>query len=287
MSLPLKRVLVTGATGTIGRALLSELGSQIQIRAFSRRATSGDYSAEIESMDGDLADVHALEKALVGVDTVFLLWPFLTVDAARPVIETIGSRAKKIVYLSTAAAGDPEDRALNPISAAHYAVEQMIEATDAEWAIVRPTAFASNPLIFWSEQIKSTQSVSWPFPNAKLSLIHESDVAAVVAKGILSDDLVGQRRVITGPESLSQKAELDIIGHELGLPLVYNELSKNQAREQMLSWGMPDAIVNGVLGYWERRTWTAEPVNNAVLDITGRPAQTFATWARENVQKFS
>jgi uncharacterized protein YbjT (DUF2867 family) len=287
MSLSLKRVLVTGATGTIGRAVLSQLDSQIQIRAFSRHATSGDYSAEIESMDGDLADVHALEKALVGVDTVFLLWPFLTVDAARPVIETIGSRAKKIVYLSTATAGDPEDRALNPISAAHYAIEQMIEETDAQWVIVRPTAFSSNPLIFWSGQIKSTQSVSWPFPNAKLSLIHESDVAAVVAKGILSDDLVGQRRVITGPESLSQKAELDIIGHELGLPLVYNELSTNQAREQMLSWGMPDAIVNGVLGYWERRTLTAEPVNNAVLDITGRPAQTFATWARENVQKFS
>jgi uncharacterized protein YbjT (DUF2867 family) len=287
MSLSLKRVLVTGATGTIGRAVLSQLDSQIQIRAFSRHATSGDYSAEIESMDGDLADVHALEKALVGVDTVFLLWPFLTVDAARPVIETIGSRAKKIVYLSTATAGDPEDRALNPISAAHYAIEQMIEETDAQWVIVRPTAFSSNPLIFWSGQIKSTQSVSWPFPNAKLSLIHESDVAAVVAKGILSDDLVGQRRVITGPESLSQKAELDIIGHELGLPLVYNELSKNQAREQMLSWGMPDAIVNGVLGYWERRTLTAEPVNTAVLDITGRPAQTFATWARENVQKFA
>ncbi|MFT4439073.1 NAD(P)H-binding protein [Caballeronia sp. 15715] len=287
MSLSLKRVLVTGATGTIGRAVLSQLDSQIQIRAFSRRATSGDYSAEIESMDGDLADVHALEKALVDVDTVFLLWPFLTVDAARPVIETIGSRAKKIVYLSTATAGDPEDRALNPISAAHYAIEQMIEETDAQWVIVRPTAFSSNPLLFWSGQIKSTQSVSWPFPNAKLSLIHESDVAAVVAKGILSDDLVGQKRVITGPESLSQKAELDIIGRELGLPLVYNELSKNQAREQMLSWGMPDAIVIGVLGYWERRTLTAEPVNNAVLDITGRPAQTFATWARENVQKFS
>jgi uncharacterized protein YbjT (DUF2867 family) len=122
-----QRVLVTGATGKIGRAVLSELAPHVQVRAFSRNAASAGLPEGIDAAEGDLTDVGAVVRVLADVDAVFLLWPFLTAEGAKPVVEAIAGHAKRVVYLSTAGAGDQADRASNPISATHHAVEQLIE----------------------------------------------------------------------------------------------------------------------------------------------------------------
>lgn len=281
-----RRILVTGATGNIGRRIVAELAPHVTVRAFSRNAGSVGLPAEVETVDGDLTDADALSSALSEVDAVFLLWPFLSADAAAAVVEVIGRHGKPVVYLSTAGAGDPEDRAANPISGTHYAVEQLIELAVPAWTIVQPTSFASNVLTFWAAQIAGGGTVRWPFADTRLSVIHDGDIAAVVARTMLAEEFVGRRLLLTGPAILTPRDEIAIIGSVIGRDVAFEQMTPADAREQMLAWGMPGPIVDGVLGYWAKRVAEPEPINDLVTAITGAPARTFEAWAIENRAKF-
>jgi uncharacterized protein YbjT (DUF2867 family) len=281
-----RRILVTGATGNIGRRIITELRPHVSVRALSRNAGSAGLLPDVEIVEGDLTNTDALSRALVDVDAVFLLWPFLSAETAAPVIEVIGRQAIPLVYLSTAGAGDPEDRAANPISGMHYALEQLIESAILAWTMVRPTSFASNALTFWGAQIASGATVRWPFANTRLSVIHDGDIAAVVAKALLGGGFVGGRLLITGPTVLTPREEIATIGRVIGRDVAFEQMTPGDAREQMLLWGMPGPIVDGVLGYWAKRSAEPEPINGLVAEITGTPARTFEAWAIENRAKF-
>jgi uncharacterized protein YbjT (DUF2867 family) len=280
-----KRVLVTGATGNIGRKLLAELGPHVVARAYSRGAETAGLPGGVEISEGDLGDVGAFTKALENVDAVFLLWPFLPVEQASAIVEAIAQHGKPLVYLSAASAGDPVDREANPITAAHYAVEQLIEERVKDWTIVRPTAFASNTRLFWAGQVREGV-LRWPLPTTKLSVIHDGDIAAVIARVILTGAYHGEKLLISGPEQLTPVEELEAIGRAIGRPLRFEELSVEASRAQMLGWGLPAAIADGVLGYWSRRVNDPEPVTNTIEEVTGVKARTFAEWAEENAAAF-
>jgi uncharacterized protein YbjT (DUF2867 family) len=281
-----RRILVTGATGNIGRRVVTELTPHVTVRALSRNAGSACLPPDVEIIEGDLTSIAALSRALVDVEAVFLLWPFLSAEAAAPVIEVIGRQAIPLVYLSTAGAGDPEDRAANPISRMHYAVEQLIELAVPVWTMVRPTSFASNVLTFWAAQIASGATVRWPFANTRLSVIHDGDIGAVVAKALLGGGFLRKKLLLTGPGVLTPREEIAIIGRVIGRDVAFAEMAPEAAREQMLGWGMPSPIVEGVLGYWAKRVAEAEPITDLVAEITGFSARTFEEWVKDNRSKF-
>jgi uncharacterized protein YbjT (DUF2867 family) len=280
------RILITGATGKIGGRVLGGLDASVSVRAFSRNANAADLPDHIETMEGDLTDIAALETALIGIDCVFLLLPFLTAEQARPVVDAIARHGTRIVYLSTAGAGDPADRTSNPISATHYAVEQMIEQSIEKWTMVRPTSFASNTLMFWTDQVQGGDTVYWPLTSARLSVIHDGDIAAVITKVLIDTAYIGQRLLITGPAAITPADELAAIGAALDKSLTLVELPTQTAREHMLKSGMPAPIVDGVLGYWTRRTTEPEITTLTIDSVLGRPAQSFEVWANENASKF-
>jgi uncharacterized protein YbjT (DUF2867 family) len=286
MSQEKQRVLITGATGKVGGAVFSELDTTLPIRVFSRTAEAADFPVGTEIVQGDLTDTPVFAKALSNVDTVFLLWPFPSAEKALPVIKAIAQSGARVVYLSTAGANDPTDRTNNPISATHYSIEQMIEASISDWTIIRPTSFASNTLIFWRAPLASGDTVHWPLVKARLSVIHDGDIAAVIAQALISESFVGQRLLLTGPETISPAEELDAISSAIGRSLTMVEIPTSVAREHMLGSGMPASIVDGVLGYWTRRVVEPEIITTAIADILGRPARGFQTWANENVAKF-
>jgi uncharacterized protein YbjT (DUF2867 family) len=287
MGKTLNRVLITGATGKIGGQVIAKLESRVAIRAFCRNAASANLPESIEIAQGDLTDVGDFEKALQDIDTVFLIWPLLPVDKAKPLIDAIAHRGKSLVYLSSANAGDPVDRVSNPISGAHYEVEQLIEARVLEWTMIRPTAFASNTLMFWSDQIRNTGRVQWPLPSARLSVIHDGDIAAVIAQVITSGSYSRQKLLLTGPAVLTPIEELEEIGRAIGRTLIFEEMTVAAARTQMFNWGLPESIADGVLGYWARKVDNPEPLTDTVEQVTGRKARSFQAWAAENAPKFN
>jgi uncharacterized protein YbjT (DUF2867 family) len=286
MNKTLNRVLVTGATGKIGHYLLPALASKVTVRAFSRTAALEEFADKIEIAKGDFGDVDAFERALENVDAVFLLWPFLDAGQAKPIVEAIARSGVTLVYLSSAGAGDPIDRAANPISRSLYEIEQLIEVSVSKWTILRPTAFASNTAVFWSSQIRATGTVRWALPTTQLAVIHDGDIAAVIARVLLSGSYSGQRLLLTGPTTLTPVEELEAISEAIGRPLYFEEITVDAAHAQMLGWGVPEEIVGGVHGYWARRVSDPEPVTDTVEQVTGHKARTFQIWASENAAKF-
>lgn len=280
-------VLVIGATGKIGSRLLESLSRRgISSKAFSRQVESATLPALSVAVPGDLLDIASLERALEGVDKVFLLWPFLSAHGAEAAIEAIARRAPRLVYLSTAGAGDAVDRVSNPISAVHYAIENMIERTVPGWTFLRPLGFASNALL-WADQIRIDDKVTWPYAGAGRSLVHDADVADVATEALLHEGLIGKRMLLTGPETLNQREQVATIGDVIGRELSFQEEDPAVAREKMLAWGLPVALVDGVLTYLADRVADPEPINSVIQEITGRSPRTFRSWVAENAAAFA
>jgi uncharacterized protein YbjT (DUF2867 family) len=260
-------ILVTGATGNVGRHVAVELArAGFEVRTSSRRG--GDVPA-------DLADPGSLKAALDGVDTVFLVWPGPGVPGIAEAVSVITERARKVVYLSAAGAehgfwGE---------------VEKGIEGSGAEWVFLRPGGFATNTL-GWAGMIRGDGVVRWPYGAAARSLIHERDIADVAVVALTTDRLDGQRPHLTGPATVTQAEQVRLIGEAIGRDLRWEELSPEEAREQLLAeWGSAE-FVDASLAYWGSLVGTGEPVTEAFAEITGRPARSFRAWTRDHAADF-
>jgi uncharacterized protein YbjT (DUF2867 family) len=280
------KIVVIGATGKIGRLVLAglaELG--LSSKAFSRGADALQLPILSELVIGDLADIASVERAVEGSSKVFLLWPYLSADGAQAIVAAIAKHASRIVYLSTAGAGDAADRALNPVSDVHYTVENMIRQAVPEWTFVRPYGFASNTLL-WADQIRRGDTVRWPYARAQRTLVHDGDIADVIVAALTQDTLSGRSLTLSGSQTLLQEAQVALIGDVLGRPLRLEEELASVTRAQMLDWGMPLPFVDGVLGYWAKCVSHPEPVNQIVQDVTGRAPRSLRDWIAGNAEKF-
>jgi uncharacterized protein YbjT (DUF2867 family) len=231
---------------------------------------------------GDLAAPATFAAGLGGIEGVFLMWPFFTLDAAPAVLEAVARHAKRIVYLSAASvAGD----IANPPALFHTAMERTIETTGLAWTFLRPTGFATNTLM-WAAQIRESGIVRWPYGRAARSLIHEHDIAAVAARSLVEGGHVGARYLLTGPETLTQLEQVRLIGAAIGRPVRYEELSPEVARAQLLTaWGNA-GFVDAALAGWARMVVEPEGVTRTVTEVTGTPARSFREWARDHAADF-
>jgi uncharacterized protein YbjT (DUF2867 family) len=276
-------ILVTGATGTVGRQLVAQLSERgAPVRAVTRDPASAGLPAGVEVVRGNLADPASLEPHLAGADSVFLVWPFTSPERAASlgsrVVEVLARHVSHIVYLSAqAAAGQPDSF--------WGRLERLIEESGAAWTFLRPTGFAANTLM-WADQIRDQGVVRWPYGAAARSLMHECDLAAVAVRALTEDRHAGQRYLLTGPEVLTQAEQVRVIGEVTGRAVRWEELAPQEARAQLLTaWGDP-GFVDSALATWARLAAEPEPVTGTVEQITGVPARTFRQWAGDHVSDF-
>ncbi|MET9343241.1 zinc-binding dehydrogenase [Nonomuraea sp. NPDC003804] len=246
------RVLVSGATGTIGRPLVTQLEHA---------------GADVRTVTRQLTDPAALRAALDGVDAVFLLWPFASAEGAREVLELIGAR--RVVYLSSAAARPHE-----------VEIERLIAGTAREWTVLRPHAFAANTLR-WAEQVRAGV-VRQPYGEATLAPIHERDVAAVAVRALLDQGHHGAVYTLTGSRPLTRREQASTIGAAIGRPLRWEEEPPEESRQRLLDLGLPPAAVDEML----RGLAGPGPTTRTFEEITGAPASTFEAWASEHAAGF-
>jgi uncharacterized protein YbjT (DUF2867 family) len=273
-------VLVTGATGHVGRQVVAQLGGEV--RALVRDPDRARLPKRIEAAKGDLTDPSTLDKALTGVESVFLLWPFFTADRAAEAVQVIASRARRVVYLSAMSVRDEDQRG----SGFWGEVEYLIERSGLEWTFLRAGGFATNTLV-WADQIRTAGVVRWPYGQAARSLIHERDIAAVAVRALTGDGHAGAKYVLTGPDAVTQAEQVRIIGEAIGRPLRWVEPAPPEAREQVLAALGDPAFVDGALAYWASLVTEPEPVTHAVQEVTGTPAHTFREWAIDHTADFS
>ncbi len=276
-------ILVTGATGSVGRHVLADLlAAGHRVRALTRNPDSADIPERAEIVQGDLAKPDLLADALLGVHAVYLMAmggsPQQVVDVAKR------SGMQRIVLLSTDEVRDDVDGRPNAVAEVHGAFEQAVARSGLRWTVLRPNEFAGNSLQ-WAPQIRAGDVVRAPYPLACTAPIHERDIAAVAVRALTEDGFHGATCVLTGPHALTHADQLDMIGAAIGRRLRFHEIPAGQAREAMLRYA-PAPIVDAVLGQLAAAVDHPPVLTDTVRAMTGRPARTFQEWAREPPDDF-
>jgi uncharacterized protein YbjT (DUF2867 family) len=280
------RVLVTGATGRVGREVVSQLqAGGAEVSALVRNPDTAEFSSEVEVVRGDLTVPESLEPHLDGIDAVFLVWTAPPATVA-PVVARIAKHARRIVFLSAPLkTPHPFFQQPSPARALAERIELLIETSGLEWTFLRPGMFASNAQGWWAPQIRAGDVVRWPHLAAATAPIDERDIAAIGVRALCEDGHAGAEYVLTGPQSLSQFEQLSTIGRAIGRSLRIEEMPPDEARREWAAcW--PPAIINMLLDAWAAATGLPAFVTSTFEEITGAPARTFEKWATDHAPDF-
>ncbi|GAA3441741.1 NAD(P)H-binding protein [Planomonospora venezuelensis] len=278
-------IVVTGATGNVGRTLvrlLAEAGEQVT--AVSRRIGGSDVPRGVRAVPADLARPESLRPVLEDADALFLLVSGDLFASGRTPEEVISgtSGAGRIVFLSSQAV------ATRPRSVSHGrfggGFERAVMDSGAEWTILRPGGFASNTFA-WAESVRTRRTVAAPFGDVGLPVVDPDDIAEVAAAALRKPEHGGRIYELTGPEPVSPRQSADAIGRALGEPVAFAEQSREEARAQMLAF-MPGPVVDTTLAILGEPTRDEQRVSPDIERVLGRSPGTFAAWAERNAAVF-
>lgn len=285
---PAQPVLVTGATGRIGRAVVDRLvDAGVPVRALTRRPeAAATMPAGVEVVTGDLAEPASLDEAVRGAGAVFLLWtaPPATAEA---VVERMAAQARRIVLLSSPhRTPHPFFQQPNPMAAFHAELERLVMAMAVESTIIRPGMFASNASAWWAPFLRAGDVVRWPYGAAETAPVDDRDVAAVAARTLYEDGHAGGDYVLTGAESLSQAAQVEVVGEVLGRSVRFEEMSPEEFRRETRGQ-VPAPVVDMLLAAWGAAVGRPAYVNSAVSDVLGVPPRSFRRWVADHSDAFA
>jgi uncharacterized protein YbjT (DUF2867 family) len=284
------RILVTGATGNVGRLVVDcLLGTGVTVRALTNNPAKAALPAGVEVAEGFIGALSTVPAALEGVDRLYLAPYPMTARAVADLAVQAGVR--RIVDLSSSNADAEAEGA--PSTWHYYAVEHAVErATDAapqvEWTHLRPGEFMTN-MLDWGPSIRAEGVVRAAYGDAAYAPIDLADIAAVAAHVLLADDRPGAHHrakyELTGPESLSKRDRVRIIGEVIGKEIRFDELTHEQARAGFVAAGyefVADWLLDGDKAALDH---PQQPVRT-VDDLLGRPPRTFAQWVAANADAF-
>ncbi|MFD0363959.1 NAD(P)H-binding protein [Nocardia sp. GCM10030253] len=265
------KILVTGATGNIGRMVVDHLlaAGADDVRALTNNPERAALPAGVEVAEGYLRRVASLPAALDGVDRMYLAPVLETVDEVVQLAKDAGIR--QIVDLS----GDANTE-WQPIAHA-------VEKSGADWTHLYAGEFTENTAM-WADQVRSTGQVREPYPDSANAPITMDDIARVAATVLLSDGHEGRTYNLTGPETLTRAARVQQLAEVIGSPVEFVKVSRAELIQ----------LLTPTMG--EYAEWYADglammvdhpiPANTTVADITGAPGTTFKQWAAAHADLF-
>ncbi|MET7485075.1 NAD(P)H-binding protein [Streptomyces sp. NPDC005538] len=275
-------ILVTGATGNIGSALLKELREcgAGPLRGFTRDAGRAVFPEGVEAVEGDFAEPESLKSAMDGVRSLFLV-SRLGPDA--DVLEAARRAGVEHVVLVSSITVQTHPH-LGP-AAENLAVERLLKDGGMVWTILRPTQFASNTLM-WAGPIRDRGTVRAPYADTALPTVHPADIASVARAALTEPGHQGRTYALTGPEPVTPRQQAEAIAAVLGREVPFAEIGRQEAHALMAEVFGPEAA-DAVLDI------TGGDVNDELLRvrdtvarITGSPARPFRQWAAENADAF-
>ncbi|MFD5829562.1 NAD(P)H-binding protein [Lentzea sp. NPDC060358] len=274
-------VLVTGATGNVGRRVVAGLTGPV--RAMTRDPGKARFPDGVEVVRGDLDDPDGIPFG--GVEKLYL---FAHPPTARAVVgRAVRAGVRRIVTLSSGAVTHGYD------TGHHLPVEQAVEASGVEWTHLRPGEFAANKIDLWGPSIREDGTIVHPEPDAWGQPIHEADIADAAIVVLQGDGHAGKAYDLTGPAPITQRQMAADLGAALGRELRFRDVTAEQALAHYVSVGWPEETARYVLGLggyeggepddFSDYRFTVSP---ACEELTGRPYRTFAQWARDHVADF-
>ncbi|MDT0267312.1 NAD(P)H-binding protein [Streptomyces sp. DSM 44915] len=286
-------VVVTGATGAVGRLVVAGLlAAGRSVRAVSRRPHRASLPQGAEVVFGDLDAPSTLAAAFDGARQLVLI-------AVPDTVEDVVTRARlagveHVVVVSSAAVTAGYDTTY------HAIVEQAVRASGLAWTIVRPGEFATNALLIWGPSIRADRRVVEPFPDQIGHPLHEADIADVVLADLVDPHRRGRVDTIIGPDVLTKREQVAAIADAIGERIALDDVSPEQARSFYQAQGGFAAAnadflfgfesYDGVEGAADEPHATSAPDDAAyrtLAQVTGAPARTYRQWARDHSADFT
>jgi uncharacterized protein YbjT (DUF2867 family) len=264
------KILIVGGSGGVGGEIVRQLlALGHRVRVSSRRPEARAWPAGVEAVRGDVEEPASLRAGGDGCSAAFLYVPMKgDLGAAAAHLRAAGVE-RATVLSSIDAANDSVAAAFN--RARHLEGEAGVAASGLSCTCLRPGAFTSNALRFFLPQLDHGDVVRLPFPDSQQAPIDTRDIARVAVRALTTADLDGQRPVLTGPRSLSQREQVAALARALGRPLTVETVPPEIARATMLA-RIPERYVDMLLGQWEEETHRPALVTGEVERITGAPA---------------
>lgn len=278
--------LITGATGTVG-ALVTErlLARGERPRVFVRDAKRARslFGARVDVRVGDLGDAGSVAAALDGVDALFLL--NVGVDlAARDGLSASAARAagvRHVVKLSTL------DVSLGVGTGPWHALGELaIQESGVPYTFIRAAGFMTNAL-GWAHPIRQGRVLRSSTGEGRIAFIDPEDIADVAAHALTVGRPENETWVVTGPEALSYRAMVAIIGDALGATIRYEPISDAAARKVAMGWAEGPEYAEAVVDIWRAvREGRTAVTTDGVRRVLGRAAKPFRRWVEENRSAF-
>ncbi|WP_037854840.1 SDR family oxidoreductase [Streptomyces sp. NRRL S-340] len=277
-------IVVTGATGNVGRPLTQALADAgEQVTAVSRHAET--MPDGVRHVTADLAEPSSLAPALEGAKTLFLLLSGdLHAPEASPA-DIIGLAAaggvRRLVLLSSQGVAT---RPLGPSRVAMRAVEDALRKSGLDWAVLRPGGFASNALA-WAESVRTRKTVAAPFGDVGVPVVDPADIAEVAAACLLDDRHTGKVYELTGPEVITPRQQAETIAAALGSPVSFHELTRDEAKAMMTRF-VPAQLADDTLDITSAPNAAELRISPDVERVLGRAPRSFDSWVARNIAVF-
>ena len=269
-------VLVSGATGNVGRPLVEQLlAGGHRVRALTRNPDKANLPTGTEVVAGNLADTASLTGAFAGVTAAHLISfgddyaPLTNGPEIMALAREVGVR--KVTVLK----GDPEQSDL----------DRAVEASGLEYTSLAPVEFMSN-VLEWAKSIREESVVRDAFPTIGSAMVHDADIAAVAATVLTTEGHAGKEYWLTGPEALTAPEKVRVLSETLDREVKFVELTRDEIVTRWRQQGFSDEDIEFFVMMRTNPPAAGYTVLPTIQDVTGQPARTFALWVKENAAAF-
>ena len=292
-------VLVTGATGNVGKEivnqLVSSISSSVQIRAAVHSENNVDklaqYAKTIEIVTMDYNKPETVAAALHNVRTLYLLTlPSLHMsDTSQRVISEAKKHGVDYIVKQSVFGADADPGIL--IGRLHRQEEKIIEESGIAYTFIRPSAFMQNLVNYFGYTIKTQNAIFLPAGEGKVSFVDARDIAAVAAKLLIRAN--GPRYdnkaiVVTGPEALSYGQCAEVISKQTGRQIAYIDIPEEDARKGLKAMGTEDWLVEAILEeFRQTKLGNRSKTSNTVEEILGRKPNAFEDFVKDYANAFN
>jgi uncharacterized protein YbjT (DUF2867 family) len=282
-------ILVSGATGKVGRHVVAELRARgAAFRALSRdpAKAAAVLGRDVALAEGDFARQETLVPALSGIERLFLLCgpnqrkaelEIALVDAAKR------AGVKHIVKLSVYGA---DEHSSATVMRDHRRVERHVEAQGFAFTHLRPNLFMQH-FLNHAAAIRGEGAFHAPLADARVSVIDTRDIGAVAAVALTTAGHAGKAYELTGPAAPTYGEIAAEFSRLLGRPIHYEPISPEEGHRRLRAAGSAEwhaTVLSEIYDFY--RAGEGARIDDAVKTVTGRPARTMADFIRDHLAQF-
>jgi uncharacterized protein YbjT (DUF2867 family) len=281
-------ILITGASGSVGKTVLAEVtrSGQKPRAMYRSKEEAARAHAGTNTAIADFADKASLATALRHVESVYLVCspiPDLVQLESNAIEACEAAGVRRIVLNSALGAGDyPKS-----FPSWHRKVEEKLKATKMAHCILRPNSFMQNVLAYFAPSIRAQGAFYSSMGNARTSYLDVRDIAVVAAKALHGGEHDGQTYELNGPEALTYADVAEKISQHAKVSAKYVDIPVEAQRKAMLEQGMPEWQVTALLDLQEYYTnGNGGTLDGLLEQLLGRPPARMDAFLQEYAGEF-